>query len=754
MAIGLQAQITTAELTGTVSDASGAVVVGATVTVTNTATNMQRMVQTNGAGTYDISSLPPGAYNVKVEMTGFSAQVRSNIELQVAQVARIDVGLQLGNVSEVVEVSGGGPAMLETENTAVGTVIEDKRIEELPLNGRNFLQLSTLAPGATTAQPQNSVVIMREGGSRAQFTLSIGGQRLFYNHYTLDGLENTDPNFQTYMILPSVDALEEFKVESGIFPAEYGHNIIQINVTTKSGSNQFHGAAFEFLRNSAFDAKNYFDKASLPIPGFRRNQFGGTLGGRIIKDKLFFFANYEGLRQMQGQSLTATLPSTTWLQGNFSGTPTVVYDPLSRVLNANGSVASSTPFPGNVIPANRIAPQSLTYASVVLPPVANFGANDYASQPGEPLNNDQAQLRLDYSLSSNQTLMARFSHQGETETTPQGVPNTASNTETNAYQDMLAHTWVISPTKVNDVRVGISHFYNDTAAQQANKQNIAGLMGIPNLTPAFNYDWGVPGVTLSALSSTIIGSQTDSPFVNWDTIIQSADNFSWNHGSHAFKFGGEVNRTRFNQQGAASPNGLFTFNGQYTNSGLPGASVGAANSVADFLLGDMSSDAWQVGQSAAELRSYYFGLYVQDSWKVTSKLTFNYGLRWEYQQPWTDKYDHIVNLAYAWNNSFTPYYVRAGNGPFLQDAVTPPWPAPAAFIQVRNGQYGRGNIKPDKDNWGPGPASRTAWTPRRSSGPAPESTTSTISRMRSSTRCVTHPSASGETRMPAQVFRM
>jgi hypothetical protein len=356
--------------------------------------------------------------------------------------------------------------------------------------------------------------------------LSVGGQRLFFNHYTLDGLENTDPNFQTYMILPSVDALQEFKVESGIFPAEYGHNIIQINVTTKSGGNQFHGAAFEFLRNSAFDAKNYFDTHTAPIPAFRRNQFGGTLGGPIVKDKLFFFANYEGLRQLQAQSYTFTVPSSPWLQGNYSGTSTVIFDPLTRVVSSSGVVLSSTPFPGNIIPANRIAPQSLTYANLVIPSVANYAPNNFASQPNEPLNNDQQQLRVDYTLSSNQTLMARFSHQSETETTPQAIPNTASNTATNAYQAMLGYTWVISASKVNDIRLGVSHFVNNTAAQQANIQNIAGLMGIPNLVPAFNYDWGVPGVTLSTISSTIIGSQTDSPFVNWDTVAQSADNFS------------------------------------------------------------------------------------------------------------------------------------------------------------------------------------------------------------------------------------
>jgi hypothetical protein len=265
---------------------------------------------------------------------------------------------------------------------------------------------------------------------------------------------------------------------------------------------------------------------------------------------------------------------------------------------------------------------------------------------------------------------------------------------------MAGYTWVISPTKVNDLRLGVSHYYNQTAPQQANKEDLAALMGIPNLVPTFAYDWGVPGADFSGgLSSP--GSPTDSPFLNYDTIIQSADNFSWNHGDHSFKFGGEVNRTRFNQQGATSPNGVFLFNGQYTNSGLPGASAGAANSLGDFLLGDMSQSSWQVGQAAGLMRSSYYGSYFQDSWKVTSKLTVNYGLRYEYQQPWSDKYDHIVNIAFAWNNSFEPYYVRVGSGNPYADNVPPPYPAPAPFGYVRNGEYGDTNIKPDHNNWGP-----------------------------------------------------
>jgi hypothetical protein len=320
MTASLYGQITTAEVNGTVTDASGAVVVGATVTVTNPATNTAREARTNAAGNFDVPSLPPGTYSVKVEMTGFSSQVRDDLELQVAQVAKVDVSLQPGNISEVVEVSAAA-AQLETESTAVGTVVEEKRIVDLPLNGRNYLLLTTLAPGVTTTQTQNTVVVMREGGTRALFTLSIAGQRLFYNHYTLDGLENTDPNFQAYMFLPSVDALQEFKVESGIFPAEYGHNIVQINVTTKSGSNQFHGVAFDFLRNSAFDAKNFFDSHTKPIPAFRRNQFGGTFGGPIIKNKLFFFGDYEGLRQLKALTELATVRRLRGCRETFPALP-------------------------------------------------------------------------------------------------------------------------------------------------------------------------------------------------------------------------------------------------------------------------------------------------------------------------------------------------------------------------------------------------------------------------------------------------
>ena len=324
----LPAQITTAEITGTVTDSAGAVIVGAKVTASNSATNTQRTVTTSSAGVYNLTALPPGAYSLRVEMQGFTSQVRSNFELQVAQVARFDVSLQVGNVAEVVEVQGAAP-LIETDNTSLGTVIENQRIIDLPLNGRNYLQLAALTPGATTAAPASFVMGLRQGGTRSLFTLTVSGQRIIFNRYLLDGLENTSPNWQSYIFLPSLDALQEFKVESGITPAEYGKNATQINVTTKSGTNELHGSAWEFVRNSYFDARNYFNAKSTPQPPFKRNQFGFTIGGPMFlpkvfngRNKLFFMVNYEGLRERKALVQPATVPPSAWVNGDFSAVST------------------------------------------------------------------------------------------------------------------------------------------------------------------------------------------------------------------------------------------------------------------------------------------------------------------------------------------------------------------------------------------------------------------------------------------------
>jgi hypothetical protein len=265
----LHAQVPSGEISSVVTDISGSVLPAVTITLTNVATNATREVETNDAGQYVLPALPPGVYVLKAERQGFRTVERANIEVLVGSANRIPVSMDVGQLTDVVEVTGGTP-VLQTESAAIGTVIENRAIVELPLNGRNYLQLASLTSGATTNGPSSSQGKQRMGGQRNSFALNIGGQRVHYNHYSLDGVENTDLNFNSYMLLPSVDALQEFKVEAGLFDAEYGRAIAQINASTKSGTNRFHGTVFQFIRDSALDAKNYFDPKDREIPPFTR----------------------------------------------------------------------------------------------------------------------------------------------------------------------------------------------------------------------------------------------------------------------------------------------------------------------------------------------------------------------------------------------------------------------------------------------------------------------------------------------------
>src|SRR5881628_2907217 len=281
---------TQASISGVIHDPTGAVIPGVTVTVTNPATNFVRTAISNEAGVYNFPSLQPGRYNIKVELPGFRTIEQNGVELQIQQSARLDFTLQVGEVSQTVEVSGTA-ALIATENATVGTVIENKRIVEMPLNGRNFLQLVSLSPNVSYGFDSSQIANERQGGTRAQQNISVAGQRSAFNHFTLDGVENTDVNFNTYIVRPSIDALQEFKVQSGVYSAEFGRTTSQINATTKGGSNAFHASVFEFLRNDQLDAKEWRQVGSKNP--FRRNQFGFTLAGRAIRDRLFFLSNFE-----------------------------------------------------------------------------------------------------------------------------------------------------------------------------------------------------------------------------------------------------------------------------------------------------------------------------------------------------------------------------------------------------------------------------------------------------------------------------
>src|SRR5215510_6447418 len=483
----LAAQAPTGDISGVVSDPSGALVPGVMVELTNPATNAIRTALTNEAGLYVLRAIPPGLYNLKAELSGFRAVERKNIEVQVGSANRIDVTLEIGEVNSIVEVSGGAP-VLQTETASVGTVIENRRIVELPLNGRNYLQLASLIPGATTNGPSSSQGKQRMGGQRNSFALNVSGQRIHFNHYSLDGVENTDLNFNSYMLLPSVDALQEFKVESGLFDAEYGRAIAQVNVSTKSGTNKFHGTLFEFLRNSALDAKNYFDRPNDPIPPFKRNQYGATVGGPVIlpkingRDRLFFLFNWEGLRERKALTGTPSLPLKAWRSGDFSSlcqtgfdanrvcipapagsslSAIQLYDPKTRVFDAAGNVITPpTAFRRNRIPIESFHEVSRKLlAFFPLPQREQTGAN-FVNNEARRIDADQFTYRVDFTESSKSNWFFRHSISHELGYDPFAIPNMGINTDTDVQQGVIANTRTFGSNKVNDARFGLSRLVN------------------------------------------------------------------------------------------------------------------------------------------------------------------------------------------------------------------------------------------------------------------------------------------------------
>jgi hypothetical protein len=341
------------EITGEVRDPSGAVVAGASITLTNVGTNAIRTTQSNDVGLYAFPAVPPGQYSIKAEKSGFKTYTRTGIQIQVELRARLDIEMQVGQLTEIVEVSAQA-ALLTSENATIGTVIENKRIVELPLNGRNYLQLVALAPNVSFGFPSAGQAGSRQGGIRAEQSISVAGQRAQFNRFTLDGVENTDPNFNTFVVLPSVDALEEFKVQSGIYPAEFGRGATQINVSTKAGTNDYHGTLFSFVRNEKLDAKNYaFTSARPPKDPFKWNQFGFTVGGPVSipkvlngRDKLFFTSNYEWFRQRRNVQAVSSLPSAAIQGGDFSE--------LTRLPASSPLAIAGSSIPGRAL--HRAAP--------------------------------------------------------------------------------------------------------------------------------------------------------------------------------------------------------------------------------------------------------------------------------------------------------------------------------------------------------------------------------------------------------------
>ncbi|MEX2261370.1 MAG: TonB-dependent receptor [Bryobacteraceae bacterium] len=705
------------EITGTVADSTGAVMARVTVTVVNSATNQVRTAVTNETGNYSVPFLVPGPYDIRAETAGFRAETRTGVILQVGAVARINFALQVGEVTQQIEITAGAPLMV-TESTALGTVIENKRIIELPLNGRDPLQLIALSTNVTVEGGAGGGGGL-QGGARTGASYSIAGQRLEFNRYTLDGVENTDPNFNSYIINPSVDALQEFKVQSGVYSAEFGRATSQVSATTKSGSNQFHGAAFEFLRNSAFDAREWQQAEERQNP-FRRNQFGGTLGGPILRDRLFFLANFERTIDRKTNQQTAAVATDKMRAGDFSGAGVnrTIFDPLTRVYETNAQglerAVSAAPFPGNRIPAGRFNPVAVKllefYPSQNVP--GDFLPRNFINNLARKQDSEQLNFRADWNQGTKSNWFARYSWGDELQENPSTFPLLGTQTDTTVRQAVLSNTLLFGASVVNDARFGWNSFANDRVGNLAYQRDVASELGIIGLNAAHPAFYGVPSV---AVGQGVAGFGGGDPWVARNHTFQFVDNVSIVRGRHSIKFGGELRRDRYNNFGNQKGLGEFIFTGQATFD--PANRNATGFGFADFLLGETNQSARALASANAMLRGTAYYAYIQDDWKITPRLTLNIGLRYENTRPWYDKYRGIMNVQMfgpgvgpsgVLAGTQAPILTRPGAGDFYEglnfrfhDGIP---------IQAGDEYLGRSLVNPDNNDFAP--RIGISWSPR------------------------------------------
>ncbi len=663
---GLLAQ-TLGEITGEVKDPSGAVIAGAQVTATNTGTNSARATATNDDGIFNFPAMQPGTYSLRVEKPGFKVVSQNQVELQVQQTARFDFTLQVGQTSETVEVSASA-AQLNTEDATIGTVIENKRIVELPLNGRNYLSLVALSPNVSVGFSSAGQADSRQGGDRANQNISVAGQRNYFNRFSLDGVENTDPNFNSYVIKPSIDALQEFKVQTGIYPAEFGRGATQINVSTKSGTNLFHGALFEFLRNDKLDAKPYDFTGKRPAKDpFKWNNYGFTLGGPVVlpkifngRNKLFFLSNYEWFRRRQSGQGLYSLPSPAERGGDFTAIGQPIFDPNTRVVNADGTV-SIQQFPGNVIPQSRFSPVSIKLLQFYPAPNRYAGAipNDYQVSLSNPLNSDQFTQRFDFVESAKSNWFGRYSRGDENQTSA-GLDRAGKTILTKTSQWMGGNTRVLTPSIVNESRFGFTRFYNTTGPQLAFSTDVVGTLGVKGLNSGPPVQWGIPGVGLDPPYSGF-GNDSEGPYENNNYAMQFINNTSIVRGKHSLRFGGEIRQDVYRQIGNQFARGQFTFNNSTTANP---AIAKSGDSFAGFLLGNVYQAEAAVAIAKADFRALGFALYFDDQWKVTPRMTVSLGLRYENSPPWTNQTGTLFN-------AIVPADIRPGTAVDRSDPANP-----------------------------------------------------------------------------------
>ena len=567
-------QVESGTFVGTVRDSSGGVIAGATVTVAEVQTNVLHKTTTNDQGEYNVSHLNPGVYSIAIEQAGFKTATQSNIKLDINQVVRVDVAMVPGAVSERVEVTAAEP-LVESQTSSIGQVIEETQVHDLPLNGRDFVQLAYLSPGVN----QGEAGAVQQGGipenERGNGSIHVNGLMATNNNFLLNGFDNNEQQIGFEILQPPVEAIDEFKVQTSNFGADIGKGGAVVNVVIKSGTNGFHGSAFEFLRNSYMDAKNFFDDPNSPIPPFKQNQFGGTLGGPILKNKTFFFVDYQGTRIRQSQTFISTVPTAAERGGNFSdqlgpGGTGQIYDPLTTDPMTN----VRTPFPGNIIPpcvgstrrsatgGSCLDPAALNVINLFpLPNIPGAGtANNYLYNPVASNNQDSFDVRVDHQWRS-ESIAGTFSFGNVDSIQPDPFPGKAGggsfsgNIHNKSYVAGISDVHSFSSTKTNELKIGYTRYVVDAVPFFENEA-LASELGIPGINiPGDPNTNGMPNIMISGYSA--LGNQDWFPENLKENNYQLKDSFTWTRGRHSFKVGGDLIRRQHGFLPDAEPSRRF-----------------------------------------------------------------------------------------------------------------------------------------------------------------------------------------------------
>jgi Carboxypeptidase regulatory-like domain len=644
-AIAAFSQATTATIQGVVHDPTGALVPGAAITITNIETQAVSKWVSGPEGTFTAPFLQPGEYEIAVEKSGFKRTLRRGITLLVADTTRIDIALEIGATSDTVTATAEAP-LVKVDTSELGQVIQSKEIDELPLNsqtGRNFTSLMTLVPGAFRTNPVG-LFDAPQGNS----SFSVNGQRDGANNYMIDGADNNEVLLGIVTTLPPPEALGEFKLQTNAFSAEFGRaGGAVISVTTRSGTNEIHGSLYEFLRNSALDARGPFDRATLPP--LRQNDFGATFGGPIRKNRTFLFADYSGFRQRAGQSLLVSVPTLNQRDGVFlasegSGT---IYDPNT-----------GSPFPNNTIPTNRINSVGQKLLNLYPAPsvpgraVAGTGvSSNYNGVVVQQQDVSRGDARIDHTISSRNNFYGRYSIFNAFTALPPvfgpqatgDSPSRAGKGDSRNQSMVVGDVHIFSGTAINEARMSYARIANSFVGYDYGT-DAASAIGIPNINVFGATSSGLPRIDISGLNS--LGVDAPIPALRYENSFQWVDNFTLIRGKHNLKFGADIHRFRgdFFQISLESPRGHFSFDQNYTsNNGAAGTGLAPAS----VLLGYPATEARGVIYMFPSNRIFQSFFYFQDDFKVSRKLTLNLGIRYELYPPPVDRWDNQANFNLA-----------------------------------------------------------------------------------------------------------